>query len=96
VATIASEDLTRLNRVALELEYRTVGRNGGEAVLTIGLGAAASSLALIGSEAVSIVEVFASGVVVWHLLPGHAVSNPARTAELIALSPSLSPPSRPR
>ncbi len=47
-ATIASEDLTRLSRVALKLEYGTVGWNVGEAVLTIGLGAAASSLALIG------------------------------------------------
>jgi len=79
-ATFATEDLTRLNRVALTLEYATVGWNVGEAVLTIGLGAAASSLALIGFGTVSIVELFASGVVVWHLLPGHAVSSPARTA----------------
>ena len=41
-------DVARLTRVALRLEYATVGWNVGEAFLTIGLGAIASSLALIG------------------------------------------------
>jgi len=68
-----------LQRRALRLEYATIAWNVGEAVLTISLGAAAASLALIGFGTVSIVEVFASGVVVWHLLPGHEVDNPART-----------------
>ncbi len=43
-----SDDLTRLNRVALRLEYGTIGWNVGEAVLTISLGAVSSALALIG------------------------------------------------
>jgi len=41
--------------------------NAGEAVLTIALGTVAGSLALIGFGTVSIVELFASGVVVWHV-----------------------------
>ena len=41
--------------------------NAGEAVLTITLGTLASSLALIGFGTVSVVELFASGVVIWHV-----------------------------
>jgi divalent metal cation (Fe/Co/Zn/Cd) transporter len=72
--------LDRLNRRGLLLEYGTIAWNVGEAVLTIALGAIASSLALIGFGLVSIVEVFASAVVVWHLMPGHSASSPERTA----------------
>ena len=76
----SDEELTRLGRVALWLEYGTVGWNVGEAVLTITLGALASSLALIGFGTVSIVEVFASGVVVWHLVSRKEPSGRSRTA----------------
>jgi divalent metal cation (Fe/Co/Zn/Cd) transporter len=69
-----------LHRVALRLEYATIGWNVGEAFLTIALGAIASSLALIGFGTVSVVEVFASAVVVWHLMPGYAAVDSARTA----------------
>ena len=69
-----------LHRTALRLEYATIGWNVGEAFLTIALGAIASSLALIGFGTVSVVEVFASAVVVWHLIPGHGAAPPARTA----------------
>ncbi len=68
-----------LQRLALRLEYATIAWNIGEAVLTLALGAVASSLALIGFGAVSVVEVFASSVVVWHLLPGHETDRPRRT-----------------
>ena len=71
---------TRLHRTALRLEYATIGWNVGEAFLTIALGAVASSLALIGFGTVSVVEVFASAVVVWHLMPGHGAADSARTA----------------
>ena len=71
---------TRLHRTALRLEYATIGWNVGEAFLTIALGAIASSLALIGFGTVSVVEVFASAVVVWHLMPGHDVVDATRTA----------------
>jgi len=72
-------DRTHLQRVALRLEYGTIAWNIGEAVLTLVLGAVASSLALIGFGAVSVVEVFASVVVVWHLRPDHEVDHPHRT-----------------
>ena len=73
------DERARLQRRALRLEYATIAWNLGEAVFTIGLGVAAGSLALIGFGIDSIIEVFASSVVVWHLRPGHAVDNPART-----------------
>ncbi|HEX6300495.1 MAG TPA: cation transporter [Acidimicrobiia bacterium] len=56
-----------LRRRALLLEYGTVAWNAGEAVLTIALGSVAGSLALIGFGTVSVVELFASGVVIWHV-----------------------------
>jgi divalent metal cation (Fe/Co/Zn/Cd) transporter len=68
-----------LQRRGLVLEYATIAWNIGEAVLTIGLGIAAGSLALIGFGADSIIEVFASSVVVWHLFPGHEQDRPDRT-----------------
>ena len=74
------DDAARLTRVALRLEYATVGWNVGEAVLTIALGAIASSLALIGFGTVSIVEVFASIVIVWHLRPNGHRPDAERTA----------------
>jgi divalent metal cation (Fe/Co/Zn/Cd) transporter len=72
-------DRARLQRLALRLEYGTIAWNVGEAVLTLALGAVASSLALIGFGAVSVVELFASLVVVWHLVPGHEADHPHRT-----------------
>lgn len=72
-------DRDRLQRRALILEWGTIAWNLGEAVLTIALGIAAASLALIGFGTDSIIEVFASSVVVWHILPGHETDHPART-----------------
>lgn len=72
-------------RLALRLEYATIAWNIGEAVFTISLGIAAASLALIGFGADSIIEVFASAVVVWHIAPGHTHDHPARTARALRL-----------
>lgn len=77
--------LDRLQQRALRLEYGTIAWNVGEAGLTIGLGIAAGSLALIGFGADSIIEVFASSVVVWHLRPGHERDSPERTATALRL-----------
>ncbi len=77
--TTPPADRPRLQRRALRLEYGTIAWNVGEAALTLALGAVASSLALIGFGAVSVVEVFASLVVVWHLIPGHETDHPDRT-----------------
>ena len=64
----------------MRLEYATIAWNLGEAVLTIWLGLAAGSLALVGFGTDSVIEVFASGVVVWHVRPGHQIDRPDRTA----------------
>ena len=69
----------QLQRRALRLEYATIAWNLGEAVLTIGLGIAAGSLALVGFGTDSVIEVFASSVVVWHIRPSHHVDRPDRT-----------------
>lgn len=78
-AATADEARGRLQHRALRLEYATIAWNAGEAIFTIILGIAAGSLALIGFGADSIIEMFASSVVVWHVRPGHAEDNPART-----------------
>jgi divalent metal cation (Fe/Co/Zn/Cd) transporter len=75
----------RLQRRALALEYATIGWNLIEAVITIGLGIAAGSLALIGFGSDSVVEVFASAVVVWHIAPRHREDDPARTGTALRL-----------
>jgi len=74
-----------LQRRALQLEYGTIAWNLGEAVLTISLGVIAGSLALIGFGTDSIIEVFASSVVVWHMLPGTDRDDPIRTRRALRL-----------
>lgn len=53
-------------------------------MLTIALGTIAGSLALIGFGTVSIVELFASGVVVWHIRSSD-VTRPQRTKTALRL-----------
>ena len=73
------ENRASLQRQARRLEYGTIVWNTGEAAITLALGAVASSLALIGFGAVSVVELFASLVVVWHLFPENETDHPGRT-----------------
>ncbi len=80
-----SRSRAELQRSALRLEYATIAWNVGEAFLTIGLGLAAGSLALIGFGTDSVIEVFASSVVVWHVRPGHAFDRPDRTRKALRL-----------
>ena len=54
-------------RAAVRLEHATIAWNTVEVFVTIGLGIAAGSLALIAFGLDSIVEIFASGVVLWNL-----------------------------
>lgn len=84
--SMRAPDRPGLQRRGLLLEYATIAWNVGEAVLTISLGAVAASLALVGFGMVSIVEVFASGVVVWHLLPGHDIDDSGRTRLALRLT----------
>jgi divalent metal cation (Fe/Co/Zn/Cd) transporter len=70
---VSVDERARLQRLAIRLEYGTIVWNLGEAVFTIAVGVAAGSLALIAFGADSIIEVFASSVVVWHeRRPGRA------------------------
>ena len=55
------------HRRALRLEYVTIVWNSTEAVITIVLGLIARSWALIAFGLDSLIELFASGVVVWQL-----------------------------
>ena len=60
----------RLQRRGIRLEWATTGWNLMEVFVTIGLGIAARSLALVAFGLSSVIEVFASTVVIWHLLEG--------------------------
>lgn len=61
----------------MRLEYATVGWNSIEMIIAIGLGIAARSLALVAFGLDTMVELFASGVVIWHL------RHPGREGNLI-------------
>jgi divalent metal cation (Fe/Co/Zn/Cd) transporter len=73
-------------RAAVRLEYATVAWNALEVFVTIGLGVAAGSLALIAFGLDSLVEIFASGVVLWHLRAEPAPSRERRALWLVALA----------
>ncbi|OGO30730.1 MAG: hypothetical protein A2Z29_00640 [Chloroflexi bacterium RBG_16_56_11] len=59
--------LDRLYRKGLFLEYLTVGYNVGEAIVSIGFGSLANSIALIGFGLDSIIESLSGMVLVWRL-----------------------------
>jgi divalent metal cation (Fe/Co/Zn/Cd) transporter len=68
--TTAPHDQVRLERLGSRLQWATIAWNSLEVFVTIGLGLAAGSLALIAFGLDSLVEVFASLVVLWHMNPG--------------------------
>ena len=68
--TITQMDHDRLLRRGIRLEWATTGWNLMEVFVTIGLGVAAGSLALVAFGLSSTIEVFASSVVIWHLREG--------------------------
>ncbi|MEE8330453.1 MAG: cation transporter [Acidimicrobiia bacterium] len=84
---MSSPDTQRLRQRGLRLEYATIAWNVVEAFITIGLGIVAGSIALIAFGLDSIIEVFASSVVVWHELrsdsPGERTT---RALRLIAVA----------
>ena len=78
-----------LRRRGLRLVWATVVWNFFEVFITIGLGIAAGSIALVAFGTDSMVEVFASLVVVWHskdLLVMEETARTRRSLRLIALS----------
>lgn len=52
--------------MAIRLEWATIAWNLGEFFVTVALGVVSGSLALVAFGVDSLIEVFASGVVVWH------------------------------
>jgi divalent metal cation (Fe/Co/Zn/Cd) transporter len=75
--TLSTEELRRRG---VRLEYATIAWNVVEVFITIGLGLAAGSLALVAFGLDSIIEVVASSVVVWHERHPDAGSDAARTS----------------
>lgn len=79
--------VTDLERTGRRLQRITIAWNLIEVFITIGLGIAAGSLALIAFGLDSLIEVFASLVVLWHMLddqPGPTRDRRAR--RLVALA----------
>lgn len=86
--TISDVEHDRLMRRGIRLEWATTAWNLMEVFVTIGLGLAAKSLALVAFGLDSLIEVFASTVVIWHLREGRDPA-PDRTRlafRLIALA----------
>ncbi len=67
MASLDQATRARLQRQGLLLEWGTIVWNLGEAVITVALGVAAGSIALVAFGLDSLIEVFASSVVVWHV-----------------------------
>lgn len=86
--TITQAEHDRLQRRGIRLEWATTGWNLMEVFVTIGLGVAAGSLALVAFGLSSMIEVFASSVVIWHLREGRdpAPHRTRRAFRLIAVA----------
>lgn len=80
----SSHERTLRVRRGLWLEYLTVGWNSLEALISIGAGLAASSVALIGFGCDSLIEVSSGAVLLWRLKRDAQVERRER-AERIAL-----------
>ena len=76
--TLSQADHDRLLRRGIRLEWATTAWNAMEVFVTISLGLTAHSLALVAFGLDSMIEVFASSVVIWHLREGRDPS-PNRT-----------------
>jgi divalent metal cation (Fe/Co/Zn/Cd) transporter len=73
-----------LLRRGRHFQYATIVWNLVEVFVTIGLGVAAGSLALVAFGLDSLVEVFASVVVVWYIADDAAVGRVSRALRLVA------------
>jgi divalent metal cation (Fe/Co/Zn/Cd) transporter len=85
---MASPQLARqaLLRRGRRLQFVTIAWNLMEVFVTIGLGVAAGSLALVAFGLDSLVEVFASLVVVWYIADDAAVGRAPRALRLVAFA----------
>lgn len=74
-----------LERLGRRLQWATILWNSLEVFVTIGLGIAAGSLALVAFGLDSLVEVFASLVVIWHMAPGDGAQHAGRDRRAMRL-----------
>ncbi len=89
---VTQKDRARLERLGGRLQWATIAWNSIEVFVTIGLGVAAGSLALVAFGLDSLVEVFASLVVVWHMNPGaegHHARRDRRAMRLVGAAFAL-------
>ena len=84
--TALSDDHDDLLARGRRLQLWTIAWNLMEVFVTIGLGIAAGSLALIAFGLDSIVEVFASVVTIWYIDDHHADRRALRALRLVALA----------
>jgi divalent metal cation (Fe/Co/Zn/Cd) transporter len=85
----AEPALASQERLGRRLQWATIAWNSLEVFVTIGLGIAARSLALVAFGLDSLVEVFASLVVIWHMNPGesgHAQVRDRRALRLVGVA----------
>jgi divalent metal cation (Fe/Co/Zn/Cd) transporter len=66
------------------LEVATIGWNVLEVFVTVGLGVAAASLALVAFGLDSLIEIFASVVVIWYIGNHHATRRATQALQLVA------------
>jgi len=79
--------VTDLERSGRRLQRITIAWNLIEVFVTIGLGIAAGSLALVAFGLDSLIEVFASLVVLWHMVEGHPdAARDRRARRLVAIA----------
>jgi divalent metal cation (Fe/Co/Zn/Cd) transporter len=82
----APADTSRLRRLAWVLTALTIAWNSIEAVVAIGSGLLAGSIALVGFGLDSVVEVSSAVVIAWRLTQGTSEAAERRAVRLIALS----------
>jgi len=83
-AMTLSDDHDALLERGRRLEIATIGWNVMEVFVTIGLGIAAGSLALVAFGLDSIVEVFASAVAIWYIAQHHEARRSPRALRMVA------------
>jgi divalent metal cation (Fe/Co/Zn/Cd) transporter len=78
--------IEELRRRALRLEWATIAWNGVEFAVTVALGVMSRSLALVAFGLDTLVELFASVVVVWHLRGEDEPRRRRRALRLVAVA----------
>ena len=83
-STLTDDEHHALLHRGRRLQYATIAWNLMEVFVTIGLGVAAGSLALIAFGLDSLVEVFASVVVIWYIARHDTDGTSRRASRLVA------------